>query len=35
MQAIDGEGHLGSKIKGRLRALTGGRDREVKPYEGA
>jgi hypothetical protein len=34
VQAIDGEGHLGSKIKGRLRALTGGKDREVKPYEG-
>ena len=34
VQAIDGEGHLGNKIKGRLRALTGGKDREVKPYEG-
>jgi hypothetical protein len=34
VQPTDGERHLGSKIKGRLRALTGGKDREVKPYEG-
>jgi len=29
-----GEEKLASKFKGRLRALTGGKDRDVKPYPG-